>query len=176
MKTELWQSIGFQSKNPRTDFRAGGILSLLVLTYFCRTEKSLFDEMRQRSDWFLAISSVNISSTLLTYLYLSTEPVAFSHMKLKAGRVHIKNFARLNAKDKKTLFELHNLIFRSLFANWKRSVASVGDSRLPPNFNTVIGDTFKRFDNLLGARHYWNLEELRAAFNRDLEDMARNQT
>jgi len=40
----------------------------------------------------------------------------------------------------------------------------------------VIGATFKRADEVLGARHYWQLEDLRAAFDRDLEDMATIQS
>lgn len=91
LKTELWQSIGFQNKNPRTDFRAGGILSLLALTYFAKTEATLFTEMRrhaeQHEDWFIAISSINLTSQLLTYLHLSSELVPLSHLKLTAGRL-----------------------------------------------------------------------------------------
>ena len=34
LRTEAWKDIGFQGKDPRTDFRAGGLLALLCLHYY----------------------------------------------------------------------------------------------------------------------------------------------
>ena len=36
LKDDKWKKYGFQSKNPRTDFRGAGILGVLNLTYFAK--------------------------------------------------------------------------------------------------------------------------------------------
>ena len=145
---------------------------MLALTYFAKTEASLFSEMKQhaekREDWFIAISSINVTSQLMTYLHLSTELVPLSHLKLTAARPQFKNFARLNSKEKRTFFELHNCSFRLLFAIWQRMVAQNGNSKLPPNFQLVINTTLTRMDRVLGAGQYGNVQEMKLAFDRDL--------
>mmetsp|Transcript_32476 Transcript_32476/g.23998 ORF Transcript_32476/g.23998 Transcript_32476/m.23998 type:complete len:153 (+) Transcript_32476:109-567(+) len=40
--TNNWKQIGFQSKNPRTDFRGGGVLSLNCLRYFVKKYPDIF--------------------------------------------------------------------------------------------------------------------------------------
>lgn len=179
MKTELWRTIGFQSKNPRTDFRAGGILALLALHHFVRTEPALFEEMKQHAqtheDWFIAISSINVTSQLITYLHLTTEPVPLSHLNLKAARPQFKNFARLNAKDKRTFFELHNHAFRLLFTVWKKAVAENNNSRLPPNFQFVINTTIRRVDRVLESNQFKSLVDLKIGFERDLFALERQK-
>ena len=44
MINEKWVDMGFQGKNPRTDFRGGGYLSLLCLLYFIDIYPQEFDE------------------------------------------------------------------------------------------------------------------------------------
>lgn len=36
LTTEDWTKFGFQQRNPRTDFRAGGLLSLMSLIYIAK--------------------------------------------------------------------------------------------------------------------------------------------
>jgi len=64
--SEKWQSIGFQSKNPRTDFRGGGILSLLCLRYLIQVYPDTFRDLRamDSNTFFLAISSINVTVSL----------------------------------------------------------------------------------------------------------------
>jgi len=75
MKTDKWTEIGFQSTNPRTDFRGGGILSLLCLIYFSSEFKEQFELMKQsykeKEDFFLAISSINLTSFMQSYFYMN---------------------------------------------------------------------------------------------------------
>ena len=75
MKTVKWTEFGFQSKNPRTDFRGGGLLSLLCLVYFAKEHTDQFQIMKQsyieKEDFFLAISSINLTSFMMSYLYMN---------------------------------------------------------------------------------------------------------
>lgn len=70
--------IGFQSKNPRTDFRGGGILSLYCLHYFINTYQKYFEEMRNdnKGYFFFAISSINVTHHLIVYLYMNKDEVS----------------------------------------------------------------------------------------------------
>jgi hypothetical protein len=45
MIDEKWKDLGFQSKNPRTDFRGGGHLSLMCLMYFYDYYPREFEEL-----------------------------------------------------------------------------------------------------------------------------------
>ena len=45
MVCEEWKDIGFQGKNPRTDFRGGGHLSLLCLLYMIDNYPNEFEEL-----------------------------------------------------------------------------------------------------------------------------------
>ena len=92
MINENWMKIGFQQKNPRTDFRAGGHLSLLCLIYICQFYPHDFKEMvkttAEKEDvmWLTAISSISLTHHLVAYLRLNKEPVAPNLLKLLAGR------------------------------------------------------------------------------------------
>eukprot|EP00053_Salpingoeca_punica_P012495 m.111889 g.111889 ORF g.111889 m.111889 type:complete len:378 (+) comp15961_c0_seq3:1-1134(+) len=62
-----WGDIGFQGKDPATDFRGQGILALRNLVYFCRTyTREALDIMDRCRDAFpFAVCAVNISSCTL---------------------------------------------------------------------------------------------------------------
>ena len=75
LKTKAWQRVGFQSADPRTDFRAGGLLSLVCLFYFVQEHKRDFNEIKEncleKEDFYLAISSINLTSYLQSYFYMN---------------------------------------------------------------------------------------------------------
>jgi ELMO domain-containing protein len=53
--TNDWKEIGFQNKNPRTDFRGGGVLSLQCLKYFVKKQPDLFKDMLSSGSEFFFI-------------------------------------------------------------------------------------------------------------------------
>lgn len=61
--TDDWKQIGFQNKNPRTDFRGGGILSLHCLRYFIKKYPELFKQMLKDGSeyFFISLSSINVT-------------------------------------------------------------------------------------------------------------------
>jgi hypothetical protein len=75
--SDEWQDIGFQSRNPRTDFRGGGILSLDCLLYFVTNHQDYFNEIKKdkSGSFFFAISSINVTHHLMVYFYLNKEEV-----------------------------------------------------------------------------------------------------
>ena len=48
-KTDEWQNIGFGGSDPRTDFRTGGLFSLLNLVYFAKYYPKHFNHMNEQT-------------------------------------------------------------------------------------------------------------------------------
>jgi hypothetical protein len=88
IEESLWKDIGFQGKDPRTDFRGGGHLSLLNLIYFLKHYREDWDELvkvtKEDQDlmWLTAISSINITHSLVIYFYMHKGDVAPNLTKL----------------------------------------------------------------------------------------------
>mmetsp|Transcript_8536 Transcript_8536/g.11755 ORF Transcript_8536/g.11755 Transcript_8536/m.11755 type:complete len:101 (+) Transcript_8536:615-917(+) len=100
MKADCWRTLGFQNTNPRTDFRAAGLLALVNLFYFARYSRHAFDRIRAESgdDFFMAISSINLTSRLMSYLHLNDDRVMpQSHYRLQASRQQFKQFLKLQS-------------------------------------------------------------------------------
>jgi len=77
-----WKDIGFQGKNPRTDFRGGGHLSLLCLLYMVDTYPEQWKQLvkctkeEEHVMWLTAISSINLTHSLVIYFYMNSGEVA----------------------------------------------------------------------------------------------------
>lgn len=62
----LWRVIGFQSDNPRTDFRAGGIHSLKFILFFIRNYNSEFEELIKLDYFLFAVVAIKISVSIFS--------------------------------------------------------------------------------------------------------------
>ena len=137
MVCEDWKDIGFQGKNPRTDFRGGGHLSLLCLLYMIDNYPNEFDELakctKDQEDlmWLTAISSINITHGLLIYFHLNTGNVAPSQAKIVSGREQFKKFCKLNCMSKRTFFELNCFGLRYVYKEWINMVNKTGKDKIP---------------------------------------------
>eukprot|EP00350_Pseudokeronopsis_sp_OXSARD2_P007955 CAMPEP_0170545174 /NCGR_PEP_ID=MMETSP0211-20121228/3658_1 /TAXON_ID=311385 /ORGANISM="Pseudokeronopsis sp., Strain OXSARD2" /LENGTH=186 /DNA_ID=CAMNT_0010849003 /DNA_START=239 /DNA_END=799 /DNA_ORIENTATION=- len=140
--TSEWEELGFQSNNPRTDFRGAGLLGLKCLKYLHKNYHLDFEAMRKANkekNFFFAIASLNVSHHLQVYLYLNKDPV-MPNMKTKlAGRVEFKHFCRLNSKYKRTFFELYSVYMKITFKIWNKEIlkGEAKDDRLV-NFNLIL--------------------------------------
>jgi hypothetical protein len=63
--------------------------------------------MTEQKDWLLAIKSINLTSYLVSYLYMSKGHSPAEHDRVKAGRRAFKNFSRMNSKEGRAFFELY---------------------------------------------------------------------
>ena len=118
-----WKTIGFQANNPRTDFRGGGILSLMCLVFLVENYPTQWEEMvASGSDeskmWLLAISSINITHNLIVYFHMHDYEVPEHYKKVVAGRAQFKKFCHLNYITKKAFFELHRFALMHLHYEW----------------------------------------------------------
>jgi hypothetical protein len=128
-----WKDIGFQGKNPRTDFRGGGHLSLLCLLYMVDRYPADWERLvactkdEEHMMWLTAISSINLTHSLVAYFYMNTGDVAPQHTKLQSGRTQMKNFCKLNSLDKRCFFEINCFGLKHLHMIWCQKVAQHKD-------------------------------------------------
>eukprot|EP00040_Diaphanoeca_grandis_P005248 m.32016 g.32016 ORF g.32016 m.32016 type:complete len:286 (+) comp16566_c0_seq1:218-1075(+) len=66
----IWPDIGFQGKNPATDFRGQGVLGLINLVHFVENYETEAQDMlhRPHGGFPLALAAINISAKLTTLL------------------------------------------------------------------------------------------------------------
>ena len=118
LHSQDWKTIGFQSHNPRTDFRGGGILGLHCIRYFIRAYPDEFSVMRSDDSFFFAITSINITHMLMIYFYMNKDEVAAETKRLRAGRKQFKRFARLNMESKRAFYDLHAIVMMYTYYLW----------------------------------------------------------
>ena len=179
MKTHRWTEVGFQSANPRTDFRGGGLLGLLCILYLATECKDQFELVKksglEKEDFFLAIASINLTSYMQSYLYMNEGVnVPSSHTRVRATRSHFKTFCEVNAQTKKAFFVLHSLAFMYMFTLWRKMVDQNTNSKLPPMFNLAIDGTMDAIHRVLDGRNVENLTDLRNKFEAETEKILTN--
>ena len=68
---DYWKILGFQSHNPRTDFRAGGIYSVLFMNYFMRNYNNEVKEMIKLNYFSFGVVCIRITFLVRLFLFLS---------------------------------------------------------------------------------------------------------
>ncbi|PIN18356.1 hypothetical protein CDL12_08975 [Handroanthus impetiginosus] len=150
--SEQWKEMGWQGKDPSTDFRGGGFISLENLLYFARNfPKSFQDLLRknegERSLWEypFAVAGVNITFMLIQMLDLeAVKP------RTIAGATFLKFLA-----DNESAFDLlYCITFKLMDHQWLAMHASYMD------FNTVMKATRRQLERELLQEDIARLEDL----------------
>ena len=68
---EIWKKLGFQSNNPRTDFRAGGIYSVLFMNYFMRNFNSEIQQILKLNYFSFGLVCIKLTFLVRLFLFLS---------------------------------------------------------------------------------------------------------
>ena len=104
----IWRKIGFQTGNPRTDFRAGGIFSLDVMNYFVNNHEKEYINMINEEYFTFALVCIRLSHLIRIYLYLLySEDIKISlkyQKNILASRKELKIFCYF-------LYDNNNLLF-----------------------------------------------------------------
>ena len=128
----------------------------------------------EKEDFFLAISSINLTSFMMSYFYMNQNVnVPNSHLRIRATRANFKTFCDLNAQSKSTFFVIHSLAFVYLFTKW-RKMADQNTGKLPPMFNLAIDGTMDAIHRVMSGDDVENLTDLRLKFDRETERLLTN--
>ena len=73
-ETKEWQDLGFQGKDPATDFRGAGIFGLCNLLYFGRRYPASFFSCLHNSSYPFAIAGLSLTNLLFEFLGFGMRP------------------------------------------------------------------------------------------------------
>ncbi|XP_076888752.1 uncharacterized protein LOC143539289 isoform X2 [Bidens hawaiensis] len=150
--TDQWKEMGWQGKDPSTDFRGGGFISLENLLYFARNfPKSFQDLLRKqegdRSMWEypFAVAGVNITFMLIQMLDLEA---------VKPRTLVGSTFLKFLSDNESAFDLLYCITFKFMDHQWLTMCASYMD------FNAVMKSTRHQLERELLDENITRLEDL----------------
>eukprot|EP00347_Sterkiella_histriomuscorum_P007742 403347728 len=110
LKGSAWRNFGFQSDNPRTDFRGSGLFGLKNLKYFAERYELSMKRMIKDQMYFWALTSIQITHFLIVFFHmLKDEKTCLPNLlKYRAKRNQLKNFLSIYLQNPNTLAEIHS--------------------------------------------------------------------
>lgn len=150
--SEQWKEMGWQGKDPSTDFRGGGFISLENLLYFARNfPKSFQDLLRKQEgdramwEYPFAVAGINITFMLIQMLDLEA---------LKPRNLVGATFLKLLAENESAFDLLYCISFKLMDNQWLAMRASYMD------FNAVMKATRRQLEGEILQEDITRLEDL----------------
>ncbi|XP_078162554.1 ELMO/CED-12 family protein [Carex rostrata] len=150
--SDQWKEMGWQGKDPSTDFRGGGYISLENLLFFAKNYPKSFQELlkKQNGDRALweypfAVAGVNITFMLIQMLdLLAAKP------RTLLGAI----FLKLLSENERAFDILYCIAFRLMDQQWLAMNASYMD------FNTVMKSTRRQLEQELLMEDVQRIEDM----------------
>ncbi|KAH0928250.1 hypothetical protein HID58_013977 [Brassica napus] len=150
--SEQWKEMGWQGKDPSTDFRGGGFISLENLLYFAkRFPKSFQDLLRKqvgdRSVWEypFAVAGINITFMLIQMLGLEA---------VKPRSIVGETFLRFLSVNESAFDILYCIAFKLMDQQWLSMRASYME------FNTVMKSTRRQLEREIMVEDITYIEDM----------------
>ncbi|XP_058104074.1 uncharacterized protein LOC131248051 isoform X2 [Magnolia sinica] len=150
--SEQWKEMGWQGKDPSTDFRGGGFISLENLLFFAKTfPKSFQDLLRKQEgdramwEYPFAVAGVNITFMLIQMLDLQA-----AKPRTMMGAV----FLKLLSENERAFDLLYCITFKLMDQQWLAMHASYMD------FNSVMKSTRRQLERELLLEEITRLEDM----------------
>eukprot|EP00252_Welwitschia_mirabilis_P001962 TRINITY_DN11926_c0_g1_i3.p1 TRINITY_DN11926_c0_g1~~TRINITY_DN11926_c0_g1_i3.p1 ORF type:complete len:153 (+),score=33.49 TRINITY_DN11926_c0_g1_i3:670-1128(+) len=144
--------MGWQGKDPSTDFRGGGFISLENLLFFAKTYPNSFQRLLQKQqgnravwEYPFAVAGVNLTFMLIQMLDLRSE---------KPSTVTGAVFLKMLAEDEWAFDLLYCIAFEMMDAQWLARRASYMD------FNAVLKATRVQLEKELQLEDVFRLEDM----------------
>ncbi|PHU04744.1 hypothetical protein BC332_25566 [Capsicum chinense] len=139
--SEQWKEMGWQGKDPSTDFRGAGFISLENLLYFARNFPRSFQDLLQKQEgdralweYPFAVAGVNITFMLIQMLDIGA---------IKPRNLVGATFLKFLAGNESAFDLLYCITFKLMDQQWLAMHASYMD------FNTVMKSTRRRIEREL---------------------------
>ena len=120
---KLWRKIGFQTKEPRNDFRAGGIYSLDLMIYFIKNYEKDYINIINEDYFTFALTCIRVSYLIRSYLYLLTDEEININIKFQRGvlanRKQLKYFCYFLFDNENLLNDICCICLLSVFQKFK---------------------------------------------------------
>ena len=120
---KIWRQIGFQTGEPRNDFRAGGIFSLDFMIYFIKNHEKEYINILNEEYFTFALTCIRVSYLVRTYLFLLTNEEIRINLKFKkdilATRKQLKYFCYFLFDNDNLLLNICCECLLSIFQKFK---------------------------------------------------------
>ena len=120
---KIWRKIGFQTKEPRNDFRAGGVYSLDLMMYFINNYEKDYINIINEDYFTFALTCIRVSYLVRTYLYLLTNEEIRINSKFQRGilanRKQLKYFCYFLLNNENLLSEICCTCILFIFQKFK---------------------------------------------------------
>ena len=121
-ETIIWRKVGFQTGNPRTDFRAGGIFSLDLMNYFANNYEKEYINMINEDYFPFALVCIRLSYLLRIYLFLlSSEEIRINlkyQKNILSTRKELKYFCYFLDDNNNLLFDIACIGLRFIYQKY----------------------------------------------------------
>lgn len=121
-KATIWRKVGFQTGNPRTDFRAGGIFSLDLMNYFANNYEKEYINMINEDYFPFALVCIRLSYLLRIYLFLlSSEEIRINlkyQKNILSTRKELKHFCYFLDDNNNLLFDIACIGLRFIYQKY----------------------------------------------------------
>lgn len=118
-RSERWSELGFQGKDPASDLRGAGLLSLRHLNSFLSTVGMSFVREHRRHNFPLALASFSCTAMLCRYLGLNESILFPGCAEHRASRDVQAQFFRLAQHPGSDLLQLmHSRLLQHLASTW----------------------------------------------------------
>jgi len=165
-QSHLWsEHLGFQGRDPATDLRGSGYLSLLHLERFLATTGSSF--IAEADGFPLALASFSCSAMLCKYLGLNQSLIFPDSNLYRAAPRLVESFDLLNAQTHghDLLQVMHSRLLRHLASRWS---AMRGPSTTIMDFPVALRSTYRHLHCSLSAiPQPWSLSTVTDMLERD---------
>ena len=120
---KIWRKIGFQTGEPRNDFRAGGIFSLDFMIYFIKNHEKEYLNILNEEYFTFALTCIRVSYLVRTYLFLLTNEEIRINLRFKkdilATRKQLKYFCYFLFDNDNLLLNICCECLLSIFQKFK---------------------------------------------------------
>ena len=146
---QLSKRIGFQSDNPRTDFRAGGLFSLEFMNYFITNYKIESKNILSEHNFPFSIVCINLCFKICLILYLTEKEKnqkSLESANLKGcSRKEIKHFCEHlgNDNEKDLLFLIISQCLCFVFSKYMKEFDNIEIGQNIFNINSIINITLE---------------------------------
>lgn len=166
--SSIWRKLGFQTGNPRTDFRAGGLFSLEFMNYFATYHKLELKNILKEKYFNFVLVSINLSFQIRLVLNLTNiiniEASLNAYNLESYSRKQIKHFSEQLEKEQQTEKDfLFSLMSQCLIFVFKKYQNEFELDKKELNFikiNSIIKSVIYYFGEVLNnIKKNENLEE-----------------
>jgi hypothetical protein len=117
--SSIWRKLGFQTGNPRTDFRAGGFFSLEFMNYFANNHEKEFTNMINEDYFTYALVCIRLCYLMRVYLFLLPQDEIQINIKFQknalASRKELKNFCYFLWDSGNLLLDMRSIVLTFIY-------------------------------------------------------------